>query len=329
MNDTQFTQAVQAKVMTLGGFEPNVPQWVIAYSGGVDSRVLLHVLSELKPSDKELVVVHVNHGLSQYALDWEKSAEQVCSQYGIKPVISKVVLGDGASIEKQARDARYNAIESIMKPNAIVFMGHHLNDNAETFLFRLFRGTGINGLTGIPEKRTFGNGFIVRPFMDITRKDIESFAERNHFEWVTDDSNVDTKYSRNYIRHDILPVVTNKWGNFLQVLNRTIQQFKETKTLLDEIADSDWELVKDTHKKHQSATCFNIEQIKKLSNPRIKNVLLRFCSELGENNQSSASLDNLMKMIFSENKNNSKLKTVHYGTMKVVSNGKLVWIEKA
>lgn len=329
MNNIQFTNVVKTKMMELGAFSPDVPQWVIAYSGGVDSRVLLHVLSELKPSDKELVVVHVNHGLSQYALDWETAAEKVCSQYGIKPIISKVVLGDGASIEKQARDARYDAIENVMKPNSVVFMGHHLNDNAETFLFRLFRGTGITGLTGIPEKRAFGQGFIVRPFMDITRKDIEAYAENNEFEWVTDDSNVDTKYSRNYIRHDVLPVITNKWGNFLQVLNRTVQQFKETKSLLDEIADSDWELVKDTHKKFQDSTCFNIQQIKKLSKPRIKNVLIRFCSELGENNQSSASLDNLMKMIFSENKNNSKLKTVPYGSMKVVSNGKLVWIEKA
>lgn len=327
MLPVQFIKQVQSKMETLGAFSKDVNQWIIAYSGGVDSRVLLDVLCKVKPEGKNIVVVHVNHGLSQYALDWEQSAKNVCAQYEITPIIERVVLGTGASIEKQARDARYNAIESAMMPNDFVFMGHHLNDNAETVLFRLFRGTGITGLMGIPEKRNFGQGFIVRPLIDTTRKAIEEYAENNSFEWVTDDSNVDTKYSRNYIRHDILPVITNKWGNFLHTLNRTIQQFKETQSLLNEIADCDWELVKDQHKKYPNATCFNIEKLKMLSQPRMKNVLIKFCSEITDNNQSAASLDNLVKMIYSENKNNSKLKSVQYENADILSNGKMVWIQ--
>lgn len=327
MSHCEFIQKTSEQMSKLGAFDANVSKWILAYSGGVDSRVLLHVLAAVKPEDKELVVVHVNHGLSQYAYEWEQAAEKVCAIYNITPVIERVTLSKGASVEKQARDARYNALQNAMDENSFVFMGHHLNDNAETVLFRLFRGTGITGLTGIPQKRHFASGFIARPLLNTTRKDIEAFAESNNFEWVTDDSNVDTKYSRNYIRHDILPVITNKWSNFLTVLNRTIQQFKETKDLLNEIAVSDWELVKAVHKKHTDSTCFDIERIKLLSVPRMKNVLLYFCEELGENNQSAASLDNLIKMIFSENKNNSKLKVIFYEHKKVVSNGKLVWIE--
>lgn len=326
MLPAQFIGQVQSKMEQLGAFSPKVTQWVIAYSGGVDSRVLLDVLCKIKPEEKQLAVVHVNHGLSEYALGWEEQAKQVCKEYDIIPVIKRVVLSSGASVEKQARDARYEAIENEMTRNSFVFMGHHLNDNAETFLFRLFRGTGITGLMGIPEKRPFGKGFIARPFIDITRKDIEEYAESNNFSWVTDDSNIDTKYSRNYIRHDVLPQITNKWGNFLHVLNRTIQQFKETQTLLNEIADADYELIRDVHNKHPMSSCINIEKLKTLSTPRIKNVLLKFCTELGENNQSNKSFDNLITMIFSENKNNSKLKVIHYEKADVFSNGKLVWI---
>lgn len=330
MSTNCFLDKVSSEFCRLGAMDISVNSWVIAYSGGVDSRVLLHVAAKLKPAHvKKFKVVHVNHGLSEFDLDWEESAKKVCSQYGVDLVVERVTLGKGASEEKMARDARYCAISKYVEDGSFVFMGHHLNDNIETFMFRLFRGTGLNGLRCIPEKRSFGCGFVVRPFLNLDRKSIEEFALSNDLDWVTDDSNIDTKYSRNFIRHKIVPVVLERYSDALNVINRTIKQFKEAQSLLDEIAECDMKsVVADKKISKGDGVCLDLSKLKELSKPRAKNVMIKFFSLYSDLNQESKRLDNLMNVVYGENKNNSKLKKIEYSGFIILTNGRVIWCEK-
>lgn len=330
MESRCFVDKVFFEFERLGAMDTSVNSWVIAYSGGVDSRVLLHVAAMIKPAHvKTFKVVHVNHGLSVFDLDWEDAAKNVCSLYGVELHIERVTLDKGASEEKMARDARYSAISKYVEDGAFLFMGHHLNDNVETFMFRLFRGTGLNGLRCIPEKREFSKGFIVRPFLNINRGSIEAFALDSHLEWVTDDSNIETRYSRNFIRHKIVPVVLERYGDALNVINRTIQQFKEAQSLLDEIAGQDMKCVlADGRDVRGHGICLDLNKLKGLSKPRAKNVMISFFSLYSDLNQESKRLDNLMAVIYGENKNNSKLKKIEYKDFVILTNGRVIWCEK-
>lgn len=330
MNFSGFFDKVSSEFNRLGAMDASVHSWVVAYSGGVDSRVLLHVAAKLKPEHvKKIKVVHVNHGLSDFDLDWEESAKEVCSRYEVDLSIERVTLAKGASEEKMARDARYSAISKYVEQGSFVFMGHHLNDNIETFMFRLFRGTGLNGLRCIPEKRSFACGFIVRPFLSLDRKSIEEFALSSGLEWVTDESNIDTKYSRNFIRHKILPVVLERYSDALNVINRTIKQFKEAQSLLDEIAECDMKSVAADKKITKGdGVCLDLSKLKELSKPRAKNVIIKFFSLHSDLNQESKRLDNLMNIVYGENKNNSKLKKIEYSGFVILTNGRVIWCEK-
>jgi len=328
MFEKQITSKFSEENPELNGTLKKSEKWIVAYSGGVDSRVLLDLVMKSKPENTPLVVIHVNHGLSDNAFLWEEKVKEVCDSYGVELIYKRVFINGTAGVENLARDARYAAIIEEMTENSVVFTGHHLNDHAETFLFRLFRGSGVTGLCGIPKTRTLGQGIIFRPLLGFGRKEIESYAEHKGFNWVTDESNVDTKYSRNYIRHEVLPGIVKKWGNFLPVLNRTIDQLQEARDLLDEIAETDLVSISAVNKKHIDCKCISIEKLKKLSYPRMKNVLMKFCRDLEEGNQGSKRLDNLIKTIMTENKANSKLRVVQYEYADVVSNGNLVWIER-
>jgi len=299
--------------------------WVIAYSGGVDSRLLLDVLYKLKPLNKKLKVVHVNHGLSDNALDWEKQAELNVAKYpGVELVKARLNMTETSAIEEKAREYRYQVFEDNMEKGDLIFMGHHKNDNMETILFRLFRGTALNGLSGIPFTRSFGEGNIVRPLMNTTRKEIEKYAQENELSWVEDESNKDSKYSRNFLRNEVIPLIEKRWSSAINVINQLALKAQENEELLLEIAKEDFEKVKDNHKNKES---LNLEKIFLLSKVRQKNLICYYLKEKGFSISSGKMFDELLKAIFMENKNNSSLRKKDVGPFIVMTNGKKVWIE--
>ena len=184
---------------------------LLGLSGGMDSTLLLHALVSSQPRSK-ITVIHCNHGLSAHADSWQDFCYRQCCQLGVPLVVERLNLTSNAS-EREARDARYRAFSSYTDANSVLLLGHHAQDQMETMLFRLFRGTGLKGLSSIPEQRSLpdNNGRLLRPLLKFRWSDLRDIAERNGLSWVEDESNRDNRFDRNYIRNKVLPVIEQRW----------------------------------------------------------------------------------------------------------------------
>lgn len=178
----------------------------LALSGGVDSVVLLHLLVRDAPSElrDRVAAIHVHHGLSQNADTWLEFCKTLCSNLEVDFCFERVTLEGKGSIEEQARKERYRAFDKVLRDGDVLLQAHHANDQAETILFRLERGCGWRGIQGIPEERSLGVANIFRPLLKTPRADIEEYATRLQLSWVEDESNEDTRYRRNFLRHKVL-----------------------------------------------------------------------------------------------------------------------------
>lgn len=216
----------------------NAPAWHIAFSGGLDSTVLLHLLVSLANIENlpPVSAVHVHHGLQAAADAWPAHCQSVCDALGVPLRVMRVQVRPGASLERAARDARYQAFMQIIGAGEVLFTGQHRDDQAETLLFRLLRGAGVRGLAAMPEHRPLAQGRLVRPLLACTRSELEAYAHQHQLQWIEDPSNVDSRFSRNYLRHRVLPAVTERWPQAITHLARTAEHMAEAQGLLDELA---------------------------------------------------------------------------------------------
>ena len=217
--------------------------WV-AYSGGIDSTVLLELCSryiKLNPNCK-LQAIHINHGLNKNSDYWVRHCINICKSINIPLYVMpiKLDLNKGDSIEALARQARRTIWQALLPDNATLLLAHHAEDQAETILYRLFRGAGPTGLSGIKDSQIFGRGILLRPLLQVAKKDIQNFSEENTLSWITDDSNMDCKFDRNFIRHTIFPLLSKRWPKITdniirsgELCNSSMRIInKETKQLL-------------------------------------------------------------------------------------------------
>lgn len=180
---------------------------LVGLSGGVDSVVLLHLLVEAGFSNR-LKAIHIHHGLSNNADDWFSFCETLCDKYQVAFHGFKVELNTQKhSIEEAARIARYDIFASHLSEGTYLLLAHHAGDQAETLMFRLLRGTGGKGLAGIPETRILSDGYLYRPLLPFDKSSLIEYAKFNALDWVEDESNQDEVYSRNHIRHRIIPAL--------------------------------------------------------------------------------------------------------------------------
>ncbi len=219
----------------------NSPRWHIALSGGLDSTVLLHQLATLARTQSlpPLHAIHVHHGLQAAADAWPQHCQRLCDALGVPLTVVQVQVAPGASLEAAARDARYAAFEQALGPGEVLLTGQHRDDQAETLLFRLLRGTGVRGLTGMAAQRPLGQGVLLRPLLNTGRDALETYAKANALEWVEDPSNADIRFSRNYLRNEVLPVIARRWPRFAQTFARTARHLAEAQALLVEVAEQD------------------------------------------------------------------------------------------
>ncbi len=211
---------------------------VLALSGGVDSRVLLDLLVRYREQfGISFSAVHVHHGLSTNADHWAERCQYWCDESNVELKIERVSLdiGSGESIEKLARDARYQVLSKHVNPGDILLLGQHADDQIETFLLALKRGSGPKGLASMAYSAPFHQGMILRPLLRVKRSDIEDYANGRKLTWVTDESNSDVRYERNFIRHQITPVFCERWPSFHQSLQRSAELCAEQETLLEEL----------------------------------------------------------------------------------------------
>jgi tRNA(Ile)-lysidine synthase len=219
----------------------NAPAWRIAFSGGLDSTVLLHLLADLASREAlpPLSAIHIHHGLQAAADTWPGHCAQVCRALGVPLQVMAVQVMPGASVERAAREARYTAFNRVLAPGEVLLTAQHRDDQAETLLFRLLRGAGVRGLAAMPRQRALGEGVLVRPLLDVSRATLEAYAREQGLSWVEDPSNKDSRFSRNYLRELILPSLTARWPQASANMARTAAHLAEAQGLLDELAEED------------------------------------------------------------------------------------------
>lgn len=219
----------------------SAPAWYIAFSGGLDSTVLLHLLADYarQHPTPPLRAIHVHHGLQSAADAWPGHCKAVCAALGIELDVIPVTVASGASVEQAARDARYGAFEKLLSPGAVLFTGQHRDDQAETLLFRLLRGAGLRGLSAMPEARALGQGRVVRPLLNLSRQQLQAYANAQGLAWVEDPSNADTAMARNFLRGEVLPLLHGRWPAAASNFARSAEHLGEALGLLDELAADD------------------------------------------------------------------------------------------
>lgn len=218
--------------------DPAQARLVVGYSGGIDSTVLLHQVVAAGLGHKVLAC-HVNHGLSANADAWQAHCQQVCLTLGVNFSSLAVQVADTGNLENNARQARYQAFAEVLQAGDLLLLGQHLDDQIETALFHLFRGSGRFGLQGMPASRQLGNASLLRPLLGVSREQIEAYAMAENLAWIEDESNVDTAMTRNYLRQQVIPDLQQRWPNLTSTLQATLQRDAEVLELLETVAHDD------------------------------------------------------------------------------------------
>ncbi|MGO1691491.1 MAG: tRNA lysidine(34) synthetase TilS [Marinobacter sp.] len=233
-----FSEALSAPVKAVSGYRR---LWV-ALSGGLDSILLLHLAARCHPGVR---AVHINHQLQANAGETETFCRNVCAELSVPFTVQSVTvkLGSGPSegLEESARKARYQAFEALLEPGDTLLMAHHGDDQAETVLFRMFRGSGVAGLAGMPKSRPLGAGHLTRPLLGIERSELERNARLAGISWIDDPSNTDQRFDRNFLRLSILPALRKRWPGLTKRLQHSASACSESGFLNQRLAEIQWQ----------------------------------------------------------------------------------------
>jgi tRNA(Ile)-lysidine synthase len=198
----------------LAHFTPAKTYWV-GFSGGADSTALIYAFNELKTFLKaKIKAIHFNHGLHQDADQWQQECQEVCDSLGIDLRIKRLSIdgSSGKGIEAEARHLRYSYLETSLIQGDCFVTGHHQEDQAETLLLNLARGSGVDGLAGMPESRSLGQARLIRPLLTFSMSSFRSYLENQNISWIEDSSNQDQTYDRNFLRQTIIPLLSDRWN---------------------------------------------------------------------------------------------------------------------
>lgn len=215
--------------------------WV-ALSGGLDSVLLLHVVAHCYRGRTPIGAIHVNHQLQANAHETETFCQHLCEQLGVPLTTRRVSVEHGKAadqvggIEEAAREARYQVFEQELEAGDLLLMAHHADDQAETVLFRLLRGSGVAGLAGMPVSRALGAGALHRPWLALERAELMAVAGQAGLSWVEDPSNADQAFDRNYLRHAVLPGLKARWPDLTKRLRHSASACADSALLNTQLA---------------------------------------------------------------------------------------------
>ncbi len=244
------------------------PRLVIGLSGGLDSTVLLHLMAQLRQTSTfQLSAHHVHHGLSPHADAWADFCKKICHTLNVPLTVSKVDIdpNSGLGVEASARKVRY----AVLLANEADFIctAHHLDDQAETLMLQLARGAGVKGLAGMAAVDDARK--LLRPLLNTSRAELEAYAKKHELAWVEDDSNTNTLFDRNFMRHTALPALMGQYPAIKQTLARTAQHLADASALLDALAAQDAQACMTDSSKKTLA----LAPLKQLDSNRINNAL--------------------------------------------------------
>ena len=230
------------------------PRVAVAYSGGRDSTALLHAtLVASAEQGVEVVALHVHHGLSAHADAWLAQCEKQCAAWARRGLPVRFVVerldsrpAKGESIEAWARQARYRALRAMALANdaSLVLLAHHRRDQAETFLLQALRKAGMAGLSGMPREIERDGLTWVRPWLDVSREQVDAYVRRHRLKHVDDDSNTDTRFARNRLRHDVWPALAEAFPQAEASLSAAADWAQEASACLAELARMDLDTVR-------------------------------------------------------------------------------------
>lgn len=241
----QLDNAVDRQLQSYG-----ISKVLLGLSGGLDSMLLLQLLVrwQSRAPGRQLQAMHVHHGLSANADHWADRCLRECSKRGVPLLVSHVRLNVQSNIEAQARTLRYQALSeqlAIMgadnktnlsgKVTSALLTAHHADDQLETLLLALKRGSGPAGLAGIANAKPCGVGWLLRPLLDFERSQLETAANELQLCWVNDESNSDSRFERNFLRLEVLPLLKQRWPQFAKTSSRSIQQLGQVQQLNDQL----------------------------------------------------------------------------------------------
>ncbi len=194
----------------------------LAFSGGKDSHVLLHLLSSIPDIRHKVTAVYVNHGLQSEALAWGEHCQAIA--LGVHVDFHCLTVNahkePRQSQEEVARNARYQALQPLLTEKDVLLLAQHQEDQLETVLLQLFRGAGVQGLAGMPLSTGFGKGQMIRPLLDVSQAAISAYAEQHDLHWIEDPSNQDNTFDRNFLRNQILPQLKQRWPALDKTVSR-------------------------------------------------------------------------------------------------------------
>jgi tRNA(Ile)-lysidine synthase len=219
----------------------------LALSGGMDSMLMLytlsHVLSHVPELKYRLTAIHINHGLSHNADIWQQQCQQACDVLAVPLIARRVVIDiNGRGLEAAARQSRYDVFDSVLPNKAVLLMAHHASDQAETFMLRLLRGSGLAGLGAMQERRALTHDakderVLLRPWLTLTREVLATRARAEGITWVDDESNQDQRFDRNWVRHRILPSLKERHPAIETRLTMTTERLQSDYRLLQQLLE--------------------------------------------------------------------------------------------
>ena len=216
----------------------NPPHIYIGYSGGIDSHVLLHLCASMAHLKEKITAVYVHHGLQLEADAWAEHCKKTATGLGVDFKVIRVdaIASQGESPEEVARNARYTALRTLIETDDLLLVAQHREDQLETVLLQLFRGSGLSGLSAMPAFMNFGKGVLLRPLLNTPKIAVEVYAKLHNLSWIEDPSNQSNNFNRNFLRNAIVPLLKQRWPACDKTVARSAGHCSEAQLLLSEQA---------------------------------------------------------------------------------------------
>ncbi|MCP5090392.1 MAG: tRNA lysidine(34) synthetase TilS [Gammaproteobacteria bacterium] len=291
---TLDTEILRQQLRELEEIAGKPSRYIIAFSGGLDSTVLLHALVSLREElGLPLLAIHVDHGLQEDSGAWSEHCREVARELGVECRCRAVTvqLESGKGPEASARDARYTALHGELSYNDWLLSAHHREDQAETLLLNLIRGSGLAGMAGIGAIRRFGPGWLARPLLETSRAALLEYANSKALHWLDDPSNADRRFDRNFLRHEVLPRLKSRWPDVSARLHRSAKHAGEAAELLAKLAEIDLDSL------GGRAQRLPIDGLLELRTARQKNLLRHALRRLGLSTPTAIQLTRILEEV--------------------------------